>query len=194
MRGVRYFRELSALDDHISGTVPGMSRRSARFWWALALLVSAGGAAHDLFARDEAVGWVTSTHGVCPGWEIHSRMLPLIEVLWRLPVLWYAGLPAVTLGHLASWIAGRYGRPWWGRVACRVLALLLLAVHGTVLAAFTVDLLVGRGCAELWGGGLGVRAILLPALAPALAAACMLVAARPDRRRSGGPVRPAMPG
>ena len=165
--------------------MPGVSRRSARFWWTLAFLVSAGGASYILFTPTEA--FLTFTPGECPGWEIFIRMQPYVmrTVGW-LPMLWYAGLPGVVLGFLASWIAGRYGRPRWGRVACRILALLLLAVHGAMLAVVTVDLLADRGCAELWGGALGVRPILLSTVAPVLAAGCMLAAVRPGRPEPRG--------
>ncbi|MFI6599994.1 DUF3488 domain-containing protein [Nonomuraea sp. NPDC050536] len=155
-----------------------MTRRSW-IWWGLSLAAAAAGLAYDYLQGEGGFAWF-SAFAQCPGRELNEQvdLLAYPVYPWLFP-LYYGGLPVVVAGLLAVWLSARLGRPRWGRVAARVLAVALLLCFGRQPLGFAVDLVVDRDCLGMWGPG--VSFFVLPALAPTLAAVFMLLAVRQAR-------------
>ncbi|MCC5575052.1 hypothetical protein IMZ11_05285 [Microtetraspora sp. AC03309] len=153
-------------------------------WWAFALSVSTAGCAYAVILGVTGISWVS--WGSCPGSDFYlTRAVPVWSALSYIPFTWLAGLPAVATGLLVFRLAVRRGRPQWGRITTWILSTLLFLTHGGAPVAFSVDLLIDRSCLDTWGGPPGVRYFVLSAVAPLLAAVCMLLAVR-QRRQSRG--------
>ncbi len=146
-------------------------------------MVSGAGVGYQL-SLPESFVFGYASYGWCPGREVSDEVSQRLwaAVEW-LPVLWYAGVPAVVLAFAAHWSSARLGRPRAGRVVSRVLAGALLLLYGLDLVAFGVDLALDRSCLEQWGGVEGLRFFLGPDVMPTVAAFCVLAAVRIPKYR-----------
>lgn len=127
-------------------------------------------------------GWAVLATATCPGNDLNTSVDMVLApwYAWYLPVF-YGGLPMVFAGLLATWLTSRLGRPRWGRVVTRVLAVLLLLWYARRPLGLALDVAVDPNCVSLWGGEVGLRYLIVPDAAVTLAALFMLLAVRQAR-------------
>ncbi|MDX3111079.1 hypothetical protein [Nonomuraea angiospora] len=157
-----------------------MSRRS-RLWWLTALLASVAGTMYGRLLP-ESFSYGYFGFASCPG---HDATSEISAVLWPVaawvPLFWYGGGPVVVLAFAVHWLASWLGRPWIGRLFAWISAVALVLVAGSGPVAVAVDLVLDRGCLDVWGGLEGVAYLTGWQVGPAAAALCMLAAVRNPR-------------
>ncbi|MET8141929.1 hypothetical protein ABZU32_16605 [Sphaerisporangium sp. NPDC005288] len=155
----------------------------SRLWWAAALVACGAGVAYGFTLSSGGFAWM-GWWAFCPGRELYFSYgsLPWEVVAWA-PLVRYSGAPLVVLAALGHWASIRWGRPRAGRVSGRAVGVLLLALYGTAPVGFAVDMAFDRACLDGWGGPQGAEALVLPDLAPTVAALCVLAAVRVPRHR-----------
>ncbi|MEU7003756.1 hypothetical protein [Nonomuraea sp. NPDC046570] len=121
-----------------------MSRRSSLRLWAGALGLALARWVWQMVGESRS-GYVVLGPGGClrsGGWID----LPLY-VKTFVPLYWYGMLPAVLVGFLLWWKAGRAGR-----VLVRVIAVPVVLASGWRLGVFALDALIEPDCLPFWGG------------------------------------------